>query len=64
MDGPRAEDREQAGLCASCRHARIQQSARGGRFWRCARAEHDPRFRRYPPLPVRQCPGHEAEQVG
>jgi hypothetical protein len=32
---------------------------RGGRsaFWRCARADSDPRFLRYPPLPVRACPG-------
>lgn len=28
-------------------------------FFRCARAETDPRFRQYPPLPVRGCPGYE-----
>ncbi len=47
------------GLCAACVHARVQRSAKGSSFWRCARADDDARFRRYPPLPVRVCPGHE-----
>jgi len=51
--------REDVGLCAACRHARRQTSARGSVFWRCLRAETDARFPRYPPLPVRACPGHE-----
>jgi len=56
----RPHDREPpAGLCASCAHARVQQSARGGQFLRCLRADDDARFRRYPPLPVRECEGHE-----
>jgi hypothetical protein len=48
------------GLCARCAWARVQQNARGSSFWRCARADEDGRFRRYPPLPVRACTGHEA----
>jgi len=48
-----------AGLCATCRHARVQETARGSRFWRCLRAETDERFDRYPRLPVRECPGYE-----
>jgi hypothetical protein len=56
----RAAAERAAGLCASCGHARTQRSARGGIFWRCARAESDPRFLRYPPLPVTRCSGHEA----
>ena len=48
------------GLCASCAHAIRQEGTRGASFWRCLRAEDDPRYRRYPPLPVRECPGHEA----
>jgi hypothetical protein len=63
VPGPRVEDHEQAGLCASCAHARVQPNARGSRFWRCARADADPRFRRYPPLPVLRCEGHEAGDV-
>jgi hypothetical protein len=47
------------GLCLRCRFAALQRSARGGRFWRCRRADSDPAFARYPPLPVRSCPGFE-----
>jgi len=50
----------EVGLCADCRHARVQGNARGSSFWRCLRAETDPRFSRYPRLPVRECAGHEA----
>ena len=64
MQGPRAHDREPPGLCESCAHARIQRNARGSAFWRCALAESDPRFRRYPPLPVLRCTGHEERTVG
>ena len=54
-----SESRVEPGLCADCRHARVQETARGNEFWRCLRAETDPRFVRYPRLPVRECPGHE-----
>jgi len=54
----------EVGLCATCRHARVQSTARGRSFWRCARADGDPRFMRYPPLPVRHCQGHEARAPG
>jgi hypothetical protein len=47
-----------AGLCAVCRHARIIENRRGSRFWLCALARTDPRFPRYPPLPVLRCAGH------
>ena len=47
------------GQCVHCRQAVRQRSARGSDFWRCRRADSDPRFLRYPPLPVRDCPGHE-----
>jgi hypothetical protein len=54
-------DGEQArvGLCARCRFAVVQPSARGSRFWRCLRADSDPAYRRYPPLPVLRCAGFE-----
>lgn len=32
---------------------------RGSVFFRCARADTDARFVRYPPLPVLACPGYE-----
>jgi hypothetical protein len=59
--GRGADDDRLIGLCARCRHARVQTTARGSTFWRCLRAESDPRFARYPVLPVRVCPGFEAD---
>jgi uncharacterized protein (TIGR00290 family) len=47
------------GLCASCRHARVVESARQSRFWHCGRATHDARFSKYPRLPVHVCDGFE-----
>ena len=48
------------GLCAHCLHARRHVSARGSVFWQCALAQRDPRFARYPRLPMRSCAGYEA----
>jgi len=47
------------GLCATCRWVRIVTNRRGSVFYRCLRADDDPRFVRYPPLPVTTCPGYE-----
>src|SRR5207237_6110552 len=47
------------GLCIRCRHARPVTSARGSTFWRCGLSEVDPRFPKYPRLPVEQCSGFE-----
>jgi hypothetical protein len=61
--GTRGADAERlVGLCARCRHARTQTTRRGSTFWRGLRAETDPRFVRYPPLPVRVCPGFETSE--
>ena len=49
---------QEVGLCAHCRYARIVTTPRS-RFWLCARAASDPRFARYPRLPMLECPGHE-----
>ena len=53
----------QVGLCADCRHQRLQ---RGGRslFIRCALARTDPSFARYPRLPVTVCEGYLPEDAG
>ncbi len=48
-----------SGLCDSCRHARVIVSDRGSRFVMCELAKTDPRFRRYPALPVLACAGYE-----
>ena len=45
------------GLCATCEHLRLAASARSV-FVRCGLAETDPRFPRYPPLPVVACLGY------
>jgi hypothetical protein len=52
---------DRAGLCASCRFAEIITSSRGSTFYRCTLADTDPRFRRYPVLPVLRCSGYESK---
>lgn len=47
------------GLCSICVHGRRVVSGRGSVFWRCGLSDTDPRFRKYPPLPVTRCPGFE-----
>ena len=46
-----------AGLCATCEHLRILASRRSV-FVRCGLADTDPRFPRYPALPVTACVGY------
>ena len=48
-----------AGLCDTCRHQRIVKSGRGSEFSMCLRSKTDPRFPKYPRLPVRECAGYE-----
>ncbi len=47
------------GLCFTCRWMRSTANRRSSVFFRCARAEDDARYVRYPPLPVLSCPGFE-----
>lgn len=54
-------DERTAGLCAGCAHARVQRNDRGSEFLRCAKAESDPRYRKYPPLPVLRCEGRQPQ---
>jgi hypothetical protein len=49
-----------AGLCERCQHSRVLRSARGSEFWRCGLHERDPRFAKYPRLPVLECDGFAA----
>jgi hypothetical protein len=62
-DRPEREQAERppasAGICATCRHVRVIVSDRGSRFVLCERSKTDPTFKRFPPLPVRVCPGYE-----
>jgi hypothetical protein len=47
------------GLCDQCRHQRLVPNTRGSVFSLCERSRTDPRFPRYPPIPVRSCLGFE-----
>jgi hypothetical protein len=58
-NGERASHEERWGLCASCRHVIVITSDRGSTFVQCGLAKTDPRFKKYPPLPVIACAGHD-----
>ena len=47
------------GLCATCVYSRIIQSDRKSTFWRCALADTNLGYRKYPRLPVTDCAGFE-----
>ena len=49
------------GLCATCVHLDLVGSQRSV-FVRCALSDADPRFPRYPALPVRACAGYRPEE--
>ncbi len=53
------DHRTAAGLCADCVHARRLESARGSVFILCKLSHTDPRFPKYPGLPVLSCEGFE-----
>jgi hypothetical protein len=48
----------EAGLCASCAHTQVVESSRGVVYYRCRRSDVDPRFPKYPTLPVQACAGY------
>jgi len=52
---------ESVGLCVRCRHARTVTS-RTSLYWLCELSKTDPRFDRYPRLPVLECSGYEPRQ--
>lgn len=52
-------DTEMAGLCASCRNARTVKT-RTSTFWLCELSKTDPRFPKYPRLPVQTCSGYRS----
>ena len=57
MDEPLTRPAGPAGLCATCDHARLVTSARHSTFVRCDLSATDPRFPKYPRLPVGRCEG-------
>jgi hypothetical protein len=49
---------DRVGLCFVCRHARRVPTP-PITYWLCRLSSTDPRFDKYPRLPVRACPGFE-----
>jgi hypothetical protein len=49
------------GLCAGCAHVETIRSDRGSVFYLCKLSAGDPRFPKYPRLPVRSCAGYEED---
>jgi hypothetical protein len=47
------------GLCTSCKHVRRISSELGSVFFLCRLSAVDPRFAKYPRLPVLSCSGYE-----
>lgn len=46
------------GLCATCQHARLIESAKGSQFLLCQLSQSDQSFPKYPRLPVLTCRGY------
>jgi hypothetical protein len=51
------------GLCGDCLHARRLESARGSIFILCNLSFSDPRFPKYPRLPVLSCDGYRRKET-
>jgi hypothetical protein len=49
------------GLCQNCQHSRRIESDRGSIFFMCKLSFDDPRFAKYPRLPVLVCIGYFPE---
>lgn len=54
--------RDAVGLCASCDHVKVMTSDKGSTFCLCLRSSSDPRFPKYPRLPVIECVGYETKK--
>jgi hypothetical protein len=46
------------GLCDSCVHQKLIHNTRGSTFSMCLKSRDDPRFPKYPRLPVVKCDGY------
>jgi len=51
------------GLCARCVHVRRVTSGKGSTFLLCGKSATDPRFPKYPALPVLRCAGFAPADV-
>ena len=50
------------GLCATCEHSRRIVSGKGSVFWLCRLSAVDPRYAKYPGLPVLVCNGYRRHE--
>jgi hypothetical protein len=50
-------DAPPAGLCNLCVHQKVVRNTRGSSFSMCELAKTDPRYPKYPRVPVMQCAG-------
>jgi hypothetical protein len=57
-DDSRRNADQRVGLCVRCEFMRQVRSDRGSTFYLCERSLSDPRFAKYPRLPVLECPGY------
>jgi len=57
-----SDGRRNVGLCADCVHALRVESDRGAAFYLCELSATDPRFPKYPRLPVIACGGFERKR--
>ena len=55
----RDSEAARVGLCVTCVHRTIVVSRHDSRFYLCERSRTDPRYPRYPALPVVACAGWE-----
>jgi len=54
-----SDELSQIGLCSDCQHARVIEHPRGGKpYYRCALANDDPNFDKFPAVPVLLCRGY------
>jgi hypothetical protein len=54
---------DRVGLCFSCQHSRVVRTDRGATFYQCQLSATDPRYPKYPRLPVLRCHGYEVKQT-
>jgi hypothetical protein len=55
---PDVSPRRDVGLCETCAYVQVVTSARQSTFYLCRLSASDPRFPKYPALPVRVCAGY------
>ena len=65
MDSRDTEDAPRpVGLCGSCCHVRIVTSDSGNVYYLCGLSAVDPRYAKYPVLPVTDCAGFVRREPG